>query len=123
MYNSIIAGSPSGGNCNGVIVDRYSLSSDNTCALSGPGSLNGVDPLLRDLGYYGGPAKVHMLRPGSPAIDLVATGCPPPRIDQRGVFRPVDGDSNASVRCDAGTVEVTQSDLIYKVHLPLITTD
>ncbi len=115
--NSIVAYSPQGGNCGGAPLtndnsDKSSLSSDNTCALAGTGSMNGVDPLLMDLGDYGGPTQVHMLSPGSLAIDGVL-GSDAPDTDQRGVARPQGNGF------DIGAVEVTESDFVKKVYLPL----
>lgn len=58
LTNTIVAYSPSGGNCNGAIsASRYSLSSDLTCALTGTVknmNPNNVAPLLTALGNYGG---------------------------------------------------------------------
>ena len=57
-----------------LTASTFSLSSDNTCALSGTihgQNPNGLDPLLTGLGNYGGPTWVHMLKLGSPAIDGV----------------------------------------------------
>jgi len=117
LKNSIIANSTQGGNCDGGPLtndnsDKYSLSSDNTCALAGTGSMNGVDPLLTDLGDYGGLTQVHMLQSGSPAIDGVQ-GSDAPSTDQRGVARPQGSGY------DIGAVEVAPDDLVKKVYLPL----
>jgi len=76
------------------------ISSDGSCNLSGPNDRNGTDPLLTSLTENGGFTPTHALRPGSPAIDAVLEGCPPPSTDQRGVSRP-QGD-----RCDVGAFEV-----------------
>ena len=41
LQNSIVANSPSGGNCGGgTISNGYNLSSDNTCNFNGPGDMN-----------------------------------------------------------------------------------
>jgi hypothetical protein len=53
--------------------------------------------LLGPLGMYGGPALVHPLLPGSPALNGGGGSCPPE--DQRGVMRPQFGV------CDAGAFE------------------
>jgi poly(3-hydroxybutyrate) depolymerase len=116
LENSIVANSPSGGNCAGASLtnnnsDQYSLSSDDTCGLVGTGSQNSVDPLLTNLGSYGGPTQVHMLKPGSPAIDGVV-GDSGPSYDQRGVSRPQGGGF------DIGAVEATADDLLKHVYLP-----
>jgi hypothetical protein len=71
-----------------------------------PGASCGAEvqsnPLLAPLANNGGPTPTHALQPGSAAIDRVATGCPPPATDQRGVGRPLDGDGNGSKICDIG---------------------
>jgi hypothetical protein len=121
LNHSIVANSPNGGNCAGAAPDNaYSLSSDFTCQLGSTGSKNNVDPLLTSLGNYGGITQVHRLKSGSPAIDLVGLGCPPPEFDQRGFSRPVNGDGDGVTLCDAGAVEVTESDLVNKVFLSII---
>jgi hypothetical protein len=120
LKNSIVAYSPNGGNCGGGALttnnsDQYSLSSDNTCALGGPGSQNNIDPLLTELGNYGGSTQVHMLQLGSPAIDGVS-GSDAPETDQRGQPRP-QGNGY-----DIGAVErqPTDSDIAPQVYLPLV---
>jgi predicted outer membrane repeat protein len=116
LTNTILAYSPAGFNCNVTInTSRYSISSDNFCALAGVGNLNHVDPLLTALGNYGGPTLVHMLKLGSPAIDGVA-GFDAPATDQRGFLRPQGGGF------DIGAVErqTDDSDLAPRLYLPLI---
>jgi len=55
-----------------------------------------LDTILAD---NGGPTKTHALFAGSPAIDAVETGCPPPATDQRGVSR------TQEISCDIGAFE------------------
>jgi hypothetical protein len=74
--------------------------------------------MLGPLADNGGPTLTHMPQPGSPAIDFVAGGCPPPTTDQRGTKRPVDGDDNGSARCDVGAVEYKAAQAV--VYLPLV---
>jgi hypothetical protein len=107
-YHSIVANSPSGMNCFGsVLSDGFNLSSDTSCGLF----FNTVPNLvLGPLTDNGGPTKTHMPLPGSPAIDYVANGCPPPATDQRGAPRNVDA-------CDAGAVEFGA--LLPRLHVPL----
>jgi hypothetical protein len=120
LTNTIVAYSSAGGNCSGTITAaKFSLSSDNSCALTGPvngHNPNGLDPLLTALGNYGGPTLVHMLEPGSPAIAGVL-GNDAPATDQRGQPRPGSDGSY-----DIGAVErqPTDSDLAPRVYLPLI---
>jgi len=88
LRNTIVANSPSGGNCNGTITSNgHNLSSDNTCGFTGTGDLNNTDPLLGPLQDNGGPTFTQALLPGSPAIDA---GDPVnfPSADQRGAPRP-----------------------------------
>jgi CSLREA domain-containing protein len=65
---------------------------------------SGADPRLSTLGDHGGPTPTHNLLPGSPAIDL-APSITCSGADQRGLPRPVDGDGDGSLGCDAGAVE------------------
>ena len=41
---------------------------------------------LGPLANNGGPTRTFLPMPGSPAIDFVITGCPPPSTDQRGAL-------------------------------------
>jgi predicted outer membrane repeat protein len=103
LTNSILANS--GGNCSGtgVLNAAYSLSSDNTCSLSGPGNKINTDPMLNPLGDYGGGMLTHLPKAGSPAIDGVI-GSNAPATDQRGLPRPVGAGY------DIGAVERQPSD-------------
>lgn len=100
MFNTIIADNP-GGNCSGnqrSVVPEYSLDSDKTCSLGGPGDLPGVAPLLGPLANNGGPTDTHALLAGSPALDAGgSTSCQ--ATDQRGVTRP------QGPGCDIGAFE------------------
>jgi hypothetical protein len=121
LTNTILAYSSAGGNCNGTItLSKFTFSSDNTCALTGTGDQNRVDPLITALGNYGGPTQVHMLKLGSPAIDGVV-GYDAPGTDQRGVTRPqqILGYPGGF---DIGAVERQQSDsdLAPRLYLPLL---
>jgi hypothetical protein len=119
LTNTILAYSSAGGNCSGTLIAvKFSLSSDNSCALIdliNGHDPNGLDPLLTGLGNYGGPTWVHMLKPGSPAIAGVV-GNDAPSTDQRGQPRPgTDGSY------DIGAVERQSGDssLAPRVYLPL----
>ena len=126
LTNTILAYSPSGGNCDGTITaSKFTFSSDNTCALPVANTIKGMnpnalDPLLTALGNYDGPTLVHMLKLGSPAIDGVV-GNDAPAKDQRGVTRPkqIPGYPGGN---DIGAVErqPTDSDLAPRLYLPLI---
>ena len=120
LTNTIVAYSYAGGNCSGTLTAaKFSLSSDNSCALTGlvnGHNPNSLDPLLTGLGNYGGPTLVHMLNLGSPAIAGVV-GNDAPAIDQRGQPRPgTDGSY------DIGAVERQRDDssLAPRVYLPLV---
>jgi len=101
LRNTIVANSPSGGNCApGVTSLGHNLSSDATCAFAGPGDLNGTNPLLGPLALNApGTTQTQALLAGSPAIDAGDNiGCP--STDQRGVPRP------QGAACDIGAYEV-----------------
>jgi hypothetical protein len=106
---SIIAGSPSGGNCanGGAFFDLgYNLSDDGSCGFSsGNHDLVSTDPQLRPRQNNGGPTPTVALAPTSPAIDRIPTTdaalCPASGTDQRGDPRPDDGES----ACDIGAYE------------------
>jgi len=113
LQNSIVANSPSGGNCAGTIDSSgYNLSSDGTCNFNNAGDLNNVDPLLGPLENNGGPTYTQALLPRSPAIDAGnPSGCTDEqghllKIDQRGYPRPDKEDTGG---CDMGAYE-RQSD-------------
>ena len=68
LKNTIVANSPSGGDCAGNITDEgYNLFGDPKCVTSDT-SLSG-DPMLGPLANNGGPTETHALLAGSPAID------------------------------------------------------
>jgi len=120
LINTIVDYSRAGGNCSGTAItfSKYSISSDNTCALAGwveRPNPNAVITLLTALGNYGGPTLVHMLKLGSPAIDGVV-GSDAPSTDQRGKPRPQGGGF------DIGAVErqPSDSDLAPRLYLPLV---
>lgn len=58
-----------GGSGAEIVSLGYNLSDDYSGNLSSLGDLDGVDPLLGPLGFYGGPTPNHPLLPGSPALD------------------------------------------------------
>ncbi len=109
LQNTIVADSPSGGNCDGTMASNgYNLSSDSSCNFNGTGDLNKTDPKLGQLGNYGGPTQTIPLLSGSPAIDAGnPNGCTDGKghllkTDQRGRPRPDKEDTGG---CDMGAYE------------------
>lgn len=109
LQNSIVANSPSGGNCSGTMTSKgYNLSSDATCDFKGPGDMNDINPLLGLLQNNGGPTQTMSLLDGSPAIDAGnPAGCTDNQghlltTDQRGMPRP---DKEDTTGCDVGAYE------------------
>ena len=98
-----------GKNCSGTLADggfnlqwptlNPSDANDRRCAAS----VTFQPPQLGPLGANGGGTATMAPLVGSPAIDAVASGCPPPATDQRGYARPY------GPRCDAGAVEWRQA--------------
>ncbi len=111
LKNTIVANSPSGGDCVGASDGGYNLVEDGSCLTAGTTSISG-DPMLGELADNGGPTKTHALLEGSPAIDAIpdtngsTPGCGDAGIttDQRGVARP-QGSA-----CDIGAYEVEVGD-------------
>ena len=101
---TIVANQLAGGDCDTggdtITSNGFNLDSDGSCGLSGAGDQSVVDPLLGPLQNNGGPTQTHALLTGSPAIDAVTSGCPPPATDQRGVTRP------QGTACDIGAYEL-----------------
>jgi CSLREA domain-containing protein len=113
LSNTIMANSPSGGNCSnlGTLTDGgYNIDDGTTCGFSATNhSQPSTDPKL-DVGGLqnnGGPTKTIALLTGSPALNAIPkgqSGCAttttaPITTDQRGVKRP------QGTRCDIGAYE------------------
>lgn len=116
MTNSIVWGNQPDQILNGIdsTADiNYSLIQGG---YSGIGNISD-DPLLGELAYNGGFTQTHSLFENSPAIDA---GNPNnyPATDQRGVPRPIDGDSDGLAICDIGAYEYAP--LSPFIYLPLI---
>jgi alpha-tubulin suppressor-like RCC1 family protein len=117
--NSIVANSPSGGNCyiyGGTITSQgYNLSDDATCSSSfnQTGDLNSTPAGLENvLQNNGGPTRTIALFSTSPAVDAIPvsptnyctdTSGNPVTTDQRGVARP------QGPACDMGAFELIQT--------------
>jgi len=82
---------------------------EKSCGSNCYGEINFSAPNLELLTYNGGPTKTHALQPSSPAIDA---GDPNSLllVDQRGVARPQDGDSDSVFLSDIGAFELFDSD-------------
>ena len=116
LQNTIVAtqlAGPDCGNSGGTITSNgFNLDSDNTCQLTQPSDKPNVsNPLLGPLADNGGPTFTHALLPGSPAIDAVTSGCPPPATDERGVARP------QGAACDIGAYEVASGSVARLTNL------
>ena len=83
----------------GISDQGFNFSDDDSCP-TGFEAITGLDPILAD---NGGPTKTHALLPGSSAIDAGGDVCPD--TDQRGVYRPQDGNDDGVATCDAGAYE------------------
>lgn len=83
----------------------FNIDAGATCGFVDATDRMSTNPMLAGLADNGGTTLTHLPQSGSPAID---GGFNPncAALDQRGFLRPVDGDSNASVVCDIGAVEV-----------------
>ena len=102
LVNTIIAKNTPGGDCllfSNLTSLGHNLDGDNTCNLTDPDDLSGIDPSLGPLQKNGGPTLTHALLVGSPAIDAVPVVDCTVTTDQRGVFRP-QGSA-----CDIGAFE------------------
>ncbi|MCB0172461.1 MAG: hypothetical protein KDJ97_18090, partial [Anaerolineae bacterium] len=127
LQNSIVANSPTGGNCGGaglISSIGFSLDSDGSCVGTGAGDIAGVNPVLGPLQNNGGSTNTQALLADSPAINAIPTGssgCGTTfTADQRGVTRPRAG------ACDIGAFEgnglggLTLPADNLKIYLPLL---
>jgi len=120
FINVLLAGN-SGSNCDAdAIGGGMNLSSDSSCLFLGAGNLHETDPLIGILTDNGGSTLTHALLPGSPAIDA-GTEWLAPKVDQRGVDRPIDGDLDGLLRYDIGAVEFAYEAMSAPESMPIIT--
>jgi hypothetical protein len=110
LQNSIVANSPSGGNCYGAVRSwDYNISSDDTCKLYGYyGDENHTNPKLGPLQNNGGQTQTMALLYDSPAINA---GNPAGCRDGLGLLLRTDqrGDPR-DTSCDIGAYERQRSD-------------
>ena len=100
------------------------LSSDSTCALSGPLDKNNLDPMTGQLSDNGGTTQTIALETGSPAIDA-GLGFLAPQIDQRGSPRGGDGNGDGIPGVDIGAFEMiptTQGMSLQTTIMPVTAT-
>ena len=118
--NSIIADNLAAGvpdNCSlnpsALVSVGYNLTDTDgsDCNLIAPTDQTLTAPDLADLADNGGPTRTHAPLPGSAAIDS-GDDASCPATDQRGFFRPADGDDDGTVLCDIGAVEVPEPTLL-----------
>lgn len=115
LYNSLVANSPSGGDCNNtgaIAANTNNLVEDGSCSDGATGFVTG-DPKLGSLGNYGGATPTFALQFDSSAIDAgdPATCAADPILgkDQRGQARD-------DLQCDIGAFELkfVDSDTVKK---------
>ena len=80
-------------------VRGFNIEDGSSCGF-GDSDRKETEPALGALADNGGPTMTHLPAQTSPAVDTVASLCPPPATDQRGVIR-FQGEA-----CDVGAVEV-----------------
>jgi CSLREA domain-containing protein len=117
IKNSIVAHSTVGANCGGegtISSLGHNIDSGISCNFD----LENIDPLMGPLANNLGPTSTHALLAGSPAIDNGdSIDCPD--IDQRGAFRPADGDLSGTRVCDIGAYEYL-APLPTLIYLPIL---
>jgi CSLREA domain-containing protein len=117
LTNTIVANSPTGGNCHGAATtaSANNLTTDVTCTI---GFIQ-VTPAQLALDALTGAPAYFPLKRGSAAIDAgTNTSCP--AADQRGVARPQDGNGDSVAVCDIGSYEYKPFVPTAFLYLPLI---
>jgi predicted outer membrane repeat protein len=92
----------------------HNLVEDGSCPVNSYTNMDG-DPKLGPLSDNGGPTLTHALLPGSLAMDA---GSMPDCLstDQRGFYRPFDGNGDGVLGCDIGAFEFH----FHLLYLPMI---
>jgi CSLREA domain-containing protein len=113
VKNTIISGN-TGVNCQGrdaITSQGHNLEEGPTfeeptlCGFDAAGDVVEESTSLEALAPNNGVTQSHALQAGSPAVDGVGNGCPPPTGDQRSLLRPIDGDNDGEALCDIGSFE------------------
>ncbi len=121
ITNSLVADSTSGENCTGsdpITSNGHNIDSGSSCNFTQLTDKVNTDVRLDLLGENGGPTRTHALLQDSPAIDAGdSSKCA--STDQRGFFRPADGDHDGEPRCDIGAYEY-DAILPASIYLPLV---
>jgi CSLREA domain-containing protein len=107
LTNTIVALNK-GKDCKGTVHSSGgNIADDSTCHFNGPSDKNSTNPQLGPLQNNGGPTHTELPKSGSPAIDKgLNSACP--KVDQRGIKRPQDGNGDGKAVCDVGSVEVAK---------------
>lgn len=115
LSDSIVADNVGGGSpdCSGAFTSGgYNhVESVAGCGIVlGTGDVSGMDPGLLGLADNGGFTETHALTTASAALDAIpagTNGCGSTvTTDQRGGFRPLDGDDTGGAACDKGAFEL-----------------
>jgi predicted outer membrane repeat protein len=108
LKNTVLAGSPQGGNCYDsqstatILSVGFNLSDDSSCSayFNQSTDKNNISAMLNPLANNGGFTQTHLPQAGSPLLDN-GTGSGAPATDQRGIARPQGAavDIGAVERC------------------------
>jgi CSLREA domain-containing protein len=107
LTNTIVALNK-GKDCKGTVHSSGgNIADDSSCHFAGTADKNSTNPKLGPLQNNGGPTHTELPKTGSPAIDKgLNSACP--KVDQRGIKRPQDGNGDGKAVCDVGSVEVAK---------------
>jgi CSLREA domain-containing protein len=107
LTNTIVALNK-GKDCKGTVHSSGgNIADDSSCHFSANADKNNTNPKLGPLQNNGGPTHTELPKAGSAAIDHgLNSACP--KVDQRGVKRPQDGNGDGKAVCDVGSVEVSK---------------